>query len=103
MKNQNGEFFLKSEYFSHLCLTDSDWSFVFYKRPFTTSFHSVSRPHLKCTYETTDKREDLCKINWFTHLDTSEKTCVEDKLCFFLYIGKNRMLALPVVIVDDGI
>ena len=32
----------------------------------------------------------MCKINLFTHLDTSEETCVGDTFVF-KNIGKNRM------------
>ena len=44
----------------------------------------------------------MWKINWFMHLVsfTSEKTCVEDKL---LLLERLKWLALPVVIVEDGI
>ena len=55
------------------------------------------------------KREDwqarrlVWKINSFTHFDTSEKTCVEDKLDYTLSIVYIEWLALLVVIVDDGI
>ena len=45
----------------------------------------------------------MWKINWFAHLDTSEKTCVEVKLVFKKILERLEWLALPVAIVDDGI